>query len=109
MSSSINPQAQVLMLRVFVAQHRSAVTQSVRPDHFGAGDSIIPDASETVAISIPAELLRRRPDVRRVEREAAAQSAETSIAVSELYPHSSIGGSPGLEAPDFKDLFDGAT
>ncbi|NLF08984.1 MAG: efflux transporter outer membrane subunit [Pirellulaceae bacterium] len=69
-------------------------------DHNG-----IPKTPAQVAIGIPAELLRRRPDVRRAEREVAAQSAMIGVATSELYPHFSINGTIYLEALEFKDLF----
>jgi outer membrane protein TolC len=49
-------------------------------------------------MGIPADLLRRRPDVRRAERIAAAQSAQIGVAVSDLYPHFAINGSIGLSA-----------
>jgi outer membrane protein TolC len=42
-------------------------------------------------VGIPAELLRRRPDVRSAERQVAAQSAQIGVAASDLYPHLSIG------------------
>jgi outer membrane protein TolC len=58
-----------------------------------------------VAAGIPADLLRRRPDVRRAERQAAAQSAEIGLAEAEFYPHISINGSIGYSAANFKDLF----
>ena len=60
----------------------------------------------SVAVGIPADLLRRRPDVRRAEREAAAQCAQIGIATAELYPHFSITGSVFFDAGNFKDLFD---
>lgn len=66
----------------------------------------IPKAPAQVAVGIPAELLRRRPDVRRAEREVAAQSAMIGVATSELYPHFSINGSIYLDASRFEDLFD---
>ncbi|MBN2023996.1 MAG: efflux transporter outer membrane subunit [Pirellulales bacterium] len=65
----------------------------------------IPDAPPQVAVGIPAELLRRRPDVRRAEREVAAQSAMIGVATSELYPHFSINGTIYLDATRFEDLF----
>jgi outer membrane protein TolC len=49
-------------------------------------------------------LLRRRPDVRRAEREAAAQSARIGIAESDLYPQLTITGSISLGAEDFVHL-----
>jgi NodT family efflux transporter outer membrane factor (OMF) lipoprotein len=66
----------------------------------------IPSAPPRVVVGIPADLLRRRPDVRRAEREAAAQSALIGIAAAELYPHFSISGSIFLDAANFQDLFD---
>lgn len=71
-----------------------------------AGHEGIPSAPPQVAVGIPAELLRRRPDVRRAEREVAAQSALIGIATSELYPHFSINGTMYLDATSFEDLFD---
>ena len=71
-----------------------------------AGSVGIPTTPAQVAVGIPAELLRRRPDVRRAEREVAAQSAMIGIATSDLYPHFSISGTIFLDATSFKDLFD---
>ncbi len=68
----------------------------------------IPTVPASVAIGIPADLLRRRPDVRRSERLAAAQSAHIGIAKGEYYPHFSITGTIGYRADDFGDLFNGS-
>ena len=54
---------------------------------------------------MPAEVLRRRPDVRRAEQELAAQTALVSVATAELYPKFSLAGSIGLEALSFGNLF----
>jgi NodT family efflux transporter outer membrane factor (OMF) lipoprotein len=70
------------------------------------GRRTIPFAPPRVAVGIPADLLRRRPDVRRAEREAAAQSALIGVATSDLYPHFSITGSIFFDASNFNDLFD---
>jgi NodT family efflux transporter outer membrane factor (OMF) lipoprotein len=58
-----------------------------------------------IAVGMPADLLRRRPDVRRLERLVAAQSARIGIATSDLYPRISIIGALGYEAANFADLF----
>ena len=71
------------------------------------GPRIIPQAPAEVVVGIPAELLRRRPDIRRAEQQAAAQCARIGIAVSELYPHFSISGNIALNAEYFSDLFRG--
>jgi NodT family efflux transporter outer membrane factor (OMF) lipoprotein len=68
----------------------------------------IPGAPTSVAAGIPAQLLTRRPDVRRAERLAAAQSAQIGIATAELYPHIAITGSIGVEANHVGNLFDGS-
>jgi outer membrane protein TolC len=65
----------------------------------------IPVAPSTVAVGIPADLLRRRPDVRQAERLAAAQCAQIGVAVSDFYPHISINGIVDYQAARFKDLF----
>ena len=58
-----------------------------------------------VVVGVPADLIRRRPDVRRAERQVAAQSARIGVAVSDLYPHISLVGTIGVEAEQFGDLF----
>jgi len=60
-----------------------------------------------VAVGIPAELLRRRPDVRQAERAAAAQSARIGMAEAEFYPHIAITGTVGLDSQYLSDLFQG--
>jgi NodT family efflux transporter outer membrane factor (OMF) lipoprotein len=74
-------------------------------DVLGAGGDI-PSPPVEVAVGIPADLLRRRPDVRRAERLVAAQSALIGIAEAEFYPHISLNGTIGLAADQFKELFD---
>src|SRR6185503_5536378 len=69
----------------------------------GAGP--IPVTPPEVIVGVPAELLRRRPDVRRAERLVAAQSARIGIATAALYPRFSILGTIGYEAENFSELF----
>ncbi|MEW6356720.1 MAG: efflux transporter outer membrane subunit [Planctomycetota bacterium] len=67
----------------------------------------IPTAPPSVAIGIPAELLRRRPDIRRAERNAATECARIGVTKADLYPTFSLAGSFGWEAQHFSWLFDG--
>ncbi len=69
----------------------------------------IPAAPPQVAIGIPADLLRRRPDVRQAERVVAAQSAQIGIAEADLYPRLAVNGFIGYVADDFNGLFDGSS
>lgn len=65
----------------------------------------IPSPSPELAIGIPADLIRQRPDVRRAERELAAQCEEIGIAVSDLYPHIAISGTIFVNSESAGDLF----
>jgi outer membrane protein TolC len=69
------------------------------------GTGAIPTAPVEVAVGIPADLLRRRPDVRRAERQAASQSAQIGVAEAEFYPHIAINGTWEYSAEFFKDLW----
>ena len=69
------------------------------------GTGPIPAVPPEVAVGIPAELLRRRPDVRQAERLAAAQAEQIGIAEAQLYPTFSITGVLNWQATNFKDLF----
>jgi len=71
------------------------------------GPTPIPNAPPSVAIGIPADLLRRRPDIRRTERELAAQSALIGVAKADLLPIFSLTGTIELASEDFSDLFKG--
>ena len=66
----------------------------------------IPGVPESVAVGIPADLLRRRPDVRAAEMAAAAQSAAIGISQADLYPSFVLAGSIGVVAGSASDLFD---
>ena len=68
------------------------------------GPGPIPTAPAQVVIGIPAELLRRRPDVRRAERQAAAQAEQIGIAEADLYPMFAINGTLGYQAENLPDL-----
>ena len=67
----------------------------------------IPVAPDAIAASIPADILRRRPDIRALEHRLAAQTARIGIAEAELYPKFYINGTFGVAATDIEDLFDG--
>jgi NodT family efflux transporter outer membrane factor (OMF) lipoprotein len=69
------------------------------------GEGPIPAADNRVALGIPGELLRRRPDIRAAERAVASASAEIGVAAAELYPHFNIDGGFGWTASKPSDLF----
>lgn len=65
----------------------------------------IPTASSQIAIGIPADTLRQRPDVRAAERTLASETARIGVAQAQLYPSLGISGNIGTTSNAFKDLF----
>jgi NodT family efflux transporter outer membrane factor (OMF) lipoprotein len=65
----------------------------------------IPSVPPEIAIGVPADTLRQRPDVRRAERQLASQTAQIGVATAELYPKLKLSGAIGVEALTFKGLF----
>lgn len=61
--------------------------------------------SAKIALGVPAEVLRRRPDVRRVERSLAAETARLGVAQADLYPTFQLQGTIGLESASLSNLF----
>ena len=56
------------------------------------------------AVGVPADVLRRRPDLRRAERQLAAQTARIGVATADLYPKFTLSGSIGLETLSLTNL-----
>jgi NodT family efflux transporter outer membrane factor (OMF) lipoprotein len=67
----------------------------------------VPVASLEIAAGVPADVLRRRPDVRVAERRLAAQTAQVGVATAALYPSLSLSGSITLQALSAGDVLDG--
>ncbi len=58
----------------------------------------LPEAPENIAIGIPADTLRQRPDVKIAERKLAAETARVGVAEAARYPGFNLAGSIGLDA-----------
>jgi NodT family efflux transporter outer membrane factor (OMF) lipoprotein len=69
------------------------------------GERPMPVAPASVVVGVPGDLLRRRPDVRRAEREVAAASARIGVAQAEFYPSVTVLGTVGVEAGTLSELF----
>lgn len=65
----------------------------------------IPVAPATIVVGIPLETLRNRPDIKRAERNLAAQTARIGVATADLYPKFRLSGFIGLESFSAGDLF----
>jgi len=86
-------------LSVLIGQHPGTLKNSL------AEPKAIPVTPLEVAVGVPADILRQRPDVRRAERQLAAQTAQIGVATADLYPRFSLLGSIGLEALSPGNLF----
>jgi multidrug efflux system outer membrane protein len=64
----------------------------------------LPDLPALVAIGNPAQLLRRRPDIRAAERNLAAATAGVGVAMADLFPRVVFNGAVGLNAESFAGL-----
>jgi multidrug efflux system outer membrane protein len=66
----------------------------------------VPAVPTLVSVGLPSDLLRRRPDLRRAERQIAAANARIGAAIADFYPKFSFTGDFGLDSVQFKHLFD---
>ncbi|MBF8263079.1 MAG: oprM-A [Parachlamydiales bacterium] len=69
----------------------------------------LPALPDIVAVGLRSDLLRRRPDVRKAERELAAATADVGVAVASFYPTFSLLGDAGLQSLQIKNLFQSAS
>jgi NodT family efflux transporter outer membrane factor (OMF) lipoprotein len=108
--------SQIPQLEIGLRQNQHALSAllgmppSDLSDLLGPGGPI-PAAPPEVAIGIPADLLRRRPDIQSAEQQAAAQSALIGATAADLYPAFSLSGTFGFLSTDIgnsdlSDVFD---
>ncbi len=102
--------AQVPTLRTSLAQakYRLAVLLGQPPGALHdllAEEQPVPSTPVEVAVGVPTDLLRRRPDVRTAERQLAAQTAQIGVAKAQLYPNFSLTGTLGLESLEYANLY----
>ena len=112
-SNLANTEARIPALRIGLqlSLNRLAVLLGLSPTDFGRqfpeimDVKAIPQSSSVMRAGVPADLLRRRPDVRRAERELAAQTALIGVATADLYPTFSLKGALGFASGSAGDLF----
>jgi NodT family efflux transporter outer membrane factor (OMF) lipoprotein len=106
-----NTKASVLSLEISLQQLKNslAILLGKLPQDYNyllGEQGGIPSPPPEIALGMPQDIIRQRPDIRSAEHQLAAQSAEIGFAVTELYPHFSIGGAIGTSADSTGDLFD---
>jgi len=108
-------EALIPQLETGLAQSRNALATllGMPPGEVGTiltgKPGVIPKPPATVAVGVPADLLRRRPDIRGAELQAATQSALIGVAKADLYPSLGLVGNIGFQASDAADLFKGGS
>lgn len=92
-----------------VVSDRIALLAGLVPGSFDqmfADPSDIPLPPAEVDVGAPADLLRRRPDIRAAERKVAAANAKIGVAKANRFPTVSFFGLFGLGGPSIKDVTD---
>ncbi len=89
------------------SQHRLELLLALEPGSLNTElfkSTAIPAAPAEIPVGLPTEILARRPDLRRAERELAAATARIGVVTSELYPRFFLMGSFGFESTEASDL-----
>ena len=113
-TASAQTSAQLPALETSIAKtrHALAVLTGQTPDALQntlTKPEPVPQAAHDLALSIPAQTLRQRPDVRTAEHRISAALARVSQAQAAQYPSFSIGGSIGLSALTLEALTNSAS
>ncbi|MEO6434945.1 MAG: efflux transporter outer membrane subunit [Tepidisphaeraceae bacterium] len=87
-------------LSVLLGQPPASLTEQL------AEPGQIPSPPPQIPVGLPSELLRRRPDIRRAERNLAAATARIGVATADLFPKFTISGALGLQSDSFNDWGD---
>ncbi len=88
----------IFRLSVLTGQPPSALEEElIEPED-------LPEMPELVAVGDASSLLRRRPDIRRAERELAAAAERVGVAAADFFPTVSIAGTLGLQSQSIGDL-----
>jgi outer membrane protein TolC len=93
---------------VRVAENRLAVLLGQAPGTLADelhDEKPIPVPHADVAVGVPADLLKRRADVRRAERILAGETARIGVAKGDLYPRLALIGNLGIASEQLGDLF----
>ena len=95
-------------LAILLGQAPGTVTAILDREKYSKSIPVIP---MNISVGFPADILRRRPDVRQAELQAMAQNALVGLAATDLYPRFSLIGSIGLTAggpgdDELNNLFD---
>ena len=93
--------------RAAAAAYRIAALAGAAPEEIAPAllrPAPLPDVPDAILVGVRSELLTRRPDIGRAERDLAAATADIGVAKADLFPRFSLLGSLGQQAQDPGDL-----
>jgi outer membrane protein, multidrug efflux system len=102
-TQSINQLSRLLALEP------EALREELDPRGSPAAAVPVPSAPAEVPIGLPAELARRRPDIREAEANLHAATAQIGVAVADLFPRLSLGANGGFQSASTGNLFEWAS
>jgi multidrug efflux system outer membrane protein len=82
----------IYSLSVLLGREPAALLSELSPE------KAIPATPPVVPVGLPSDLLRRRPDIRRVEAQVHSATAQIGVATADLYPKFSLTGTLGAQA-----------
>jgi NodT family efflux transporter outer membrane factor (OMF) lipoprotein len=88
-------------------EHAVAILIGRPPSEFSLAPLPLTAPPPPIPVSVPSELLERRPDIAAVERRVAAANAQIGVAKSAYYPVINLGASGGFESADITALLTG--
>jgi len=101
----------VLQIQLRQAEDALSVLLGMPPsllvEQLQGGEAEIPAPPAEVVVDIPAELLRRRPDIKAAEYNAMAQCAQIGVAKAQLYPAFSLLGTFGFQSSSYNNFSPG--
>jgi len=111
-------QAQIAPLEASIESHEHALSTLIgqppetlvaelapKPDPVAA----LPEPPPEVPVGLPADLLKRRPDIRAAERELAGTTADVGAATANLYPKIDLTGSYGQVSSTLSKLLNASS
>ena len=105
--ATLEAQAAPVDAQVRAAEYTIAVLLGAYPEDLVrelSATTMVPSVPGAVAVGLPVELLRRRPDIQQAERELAGATARIGIATANLFPALFISGSIGFQRQDAPGL-----
>jgi outer membrane protein, multidrug efflux system len=106
--ATIKSQVPAIETALQASIHRLGVLLALTPDALReelSATAPIPAPPPEVPVGLPSDLLLRRPDVRRAERQLASETARIGQVKADLFPKFFLTGSAGLTSVSTSDFF----